>query len=356
MKQSATKPGKPSRRQFLRRAVTSASLLGLGGATGLLASPGDPAATVRGAKPGRALDDKFKYNLSSLTKTDPSLLQYEEIGQIATGFQEVRALAKGAEDHFYVAGDQAIRIFDKNGARSGEIALSDRPRCLARSSAGLLYVGMARHVEVYDAQGALQAKWANLGENTVLTALAVTEQAVFLADAGNRVVLKHDLAGNPVAVIGKKNPEKNVLGFVVPSPYFDLGIGPDGLLWVVNPARHRLEAYTQEGEFESAWGESANGIRGFCGCCNPVHFTRLADGRFVTSEKGLPRVKIYSAQGEFQGVVAGTESFSKQLENPKAAKVCMGLAIKSDGRILLADAVTRDVRIFSPKPTSEKKS
>ncbi|MBM3243119.1 hypothetical protein FJZ31_43220, partial [Candidatus Poribacteria bacterium] len=44
-------------------------------------------------------------------------------------------------------------------------------------------------------------------------------------------------------------------------------------------------------------------IDGFCGCCNPVNFAMLPDGRFVTCEKGLPRVKIYDADGTFSGVV-----------------------------------------------------
>jgi hypothetical protein len=186
----------------------------------------------------------------------------------------------------------------------------------------------------------------------VLTAVAVAEKDVFVADAGNRVVLRYDLAGKLLGRIGKKDPDKHILGFIVPSPYLDLGVGADGLLWVVNPGRHRLEAYTADGDIQNYWGEESLGVKGFCGCCNPIHFARLPDGRFVTSEKGLPRVKVYSAKGDFEGVVAGPELFPKQIENPHTAGpsgVCMDLAVDSAGRVLLADAFSREVRVFTRK-------
>ena len=64
----------------------------------------------------------------------------------------------------------------------------------------------------------------------------------------------------------------------------------DGLLRVVNPGRHRIEAYTFDGDLEFSWGKVSVGIEGFCGCCNPVNFAILSDGSFITCEKGLTRV------------------------------------------------------------------
>ena len=169
---------------------------------------------------------------------------------------------------------------------------------------------------------------------------------MFVADAGNRIVLRFDRAGNLVKRIGQKDPSKGVPGFIVPSPYFDLAVGPDGLLWVANTGRHHLEAYTFEGDYETGWGEAAVGLRGFCGCCNPAHFALLPDGRFITSEKGLARVKIHSAKGEFEGVVAGPEAFPKHLDNPTGAQAGIDVAVDSQGRVILADSLSNEVRIF----------
>ncbi len=341
---------RPTRREFIRRTLVGGSLFGLGGATELLASntTSAPQPTLP-ANGHRVLGKEFTYNLNALTDIDPQLVRYVESRRIPTGFEDVRSLAVSADDRIYVAGDQAIRIFNKAGERLGEIPLSSRPNCLALGTGDLIYVGMDSRVEIYTAQGARQAVWESLGQKAVITALAVGAQDVFVADAGNRLVLRYNLSGKQLGVIGKKDLANDIAGFAVPSAYFDLGIGPDGLLWVVNPAHHRIEAYTFEGKLQSAWGETANAIHGFCGCCNPVHFTRLADGRFVTAEKGLPRVKVYSATGEFECVVAGPQLFKNQLENPKSAKVCMDLAVNSTGQILLADAVTRELRVFSLK-------
>ena len=97
------------------------------------------------------------------------------------------------------------------------------------------------------------------------------------------------------------------------------------------------------------------GITGFCGCCNPINLALLPDGRYVTCEKGLPRVKIYSERGEFESVVAGAESF------PENARACAskglgdctqgGLDVVADsrGRIYILDFVTSEVRVMQRK-------
>lgn len=344
---------KATRRQFLRRSVGGASLFGLGSAAGLLSFPAQAEKPVVGkGTGGHSLGSEFTYDLSKFYKTDPALIQYDESAKIATGFKELRAIAMGPEDRVYAAGDQAVRVFSKAGERVSEFELDERPRCLAAAATGTIFAGMKQHVQVFNASGAQQARWKSAGSDAVLTAVAVAEKDVFVADAGNRVVLRYDLSGKLVGRIGKKDAAKHILGFIVPSPYLDLGVGPDGLLWVVNPGRHRLEAYTFDGDIQNYWGEESLGVKGFCGCCNPIHFARLPDGRFVTSEKGLPRVKVYSARGDFEGVVAGPEFFPKQIENPNAAgasSVCMDLAVDSAGRVLLADAFTREVRVFTRK-------
>ena len=68
----------------------------------------------------------------------------------------------------------------------------------------------------------------------------------------------------------EKNADRNVPGFIVPSPFLDVMIHRDGLLRVNNPGRHRVEAYTFDGDLEGAWGKPTAAIEGFCGCCNPI--------------------------------------------------------------------------------------
>jgi hypothetical protein len=80
-------------------------------------------------------------------------------------------------------------------------------------------------------------------------------------------------------------------------------------------------------------------IEGFCGCCNPSHLAILADGSFVTSEKGLPRVKIYNRLGQLVSVVAGPEQFDDDA-------VGLDLAIDSDNKIFVLYPKKKTVRVY----------
>ncbi len=295
------------------------------------------------------LSDAFTYDLKNLRKTDPKLIQYEEGAPIQTGFRDVFGIALGPNDAIYVAGDGSVRAFNGNGSRLSEVRLTDSPRCLAVADDGTLYIGMKEHIEVYDPKGVRKANWESLGKNALLTSIAVSGHDVFAADAGNRAVLHYTTSGKLVNLIGKKDETRDIPGFVVPSPYFDLALAPDGLLRVANPGRHRVEAYTFNGDLEFWWGKVSMGIEGFAGCGNPVNFALLSDGTFVTCEKGLPRVKIYAADGDFVGVVAGAELFPTYTYDGFSSEQTgeLDVAVDSQGRILVLDAVEKTVRIFT---------
>jgi hypothetical protein len=303
--------------------------------------------------PKRALGKEFTYDISHLQKTDPQQLLYGAAARWPTQLKELRAVATTTDQEFWAGGDAQVIRLNRNGDRLRAISLPGQVRCLAVAPDRTLYVGLPDRVCVLNADGAVQRTWSGFGAKAVLTSLAANEQAVFVADAGNRVVHRLDRSsGQVVKRIGKKDLERGIPGLVAPSPFLDVALGPEGLLWVANPGRHCLEAYTLEGDLELSWGEFSNGIQGFCGCCNPVHFALLPDGRVVTSEKGLTRVKIYTARGEFVGVVAGPEEFPQYRENPQAKPLGLDIAADAEGRVLVADTLGGHVREYQPKQPS----
>ncbi len=336
-----------TRRQFIRAGARGAALLGLGGVAGYLtdrlgAGATGPAATARVRAPGLAPDD--------FPRTDPGLILYKEAGRILTGMRRTRGIAIGADDGVYVAGDGALSVFGSDGARLSTAVLSGPPLCLATTDDGIIYVGMKDHVEVYDRNWARRATWRGLGPRAVLTSISARGNDVFVADAGNRIVHRFDASGHLMGRIGRRDGPRGVPGFVVPSAFFDLAVAPDGLLRVANPGRHRVEAYTVDGDFEFSWGRASPDIDGFCGCCNPVNFALLPDGGMVTCEKGLPRVKVYDARGSFEGVVAGPELFAenRRVCTPDDCRTGgLDVAVDSKGRILVLDQVAGTVRIFA---------
>jgi hypothetical protein len=181
----------------------------------------------------------------------------------------------------------------------------------------------------------------------------VTDDNVFVADAGNRIVIRYDMMGNSVKAIGQKDADRNIPGFIVPSAYFDLAVSKDGLLRIVNPGRLRIEAYTVDGDFEFSWGTASMDIEGFCGCCNPVNIAVLPDGGFITCEKGLVRVKVYDSEGRFVGVVASPNQLVEDGEH----KICelpeqcqsggFDVAVDSAGRVFVLDTMKNIVRTFT---------
>jgi len=303
---------------------------------------------------GSGLGPAYAYDIEDLARIEPNLLLYEERHKpIRTGFSVSRAVIVEPRGRICVAGDKAVRIFDQEGKLLSELALPDEPRCLATNSQGSFYIGFKNHIEVYNGQGKRLAAWQELGPDAVLTSITVSKDNVFVADAGNRVVWRFDASGNLIKQIGRRDRERNIPGFVVPSPHLDLAIAPDGLLRVVNPGRHRIEAYTFDGDLEFWWGKFSKTIDGFTGCCNPVNFAVLNDGSFVTCEKGLVRVKLYDSEGRLVGVVAGP----RQLVRGGEAHICevpaecqsggFDVAVDAAGRVLVLDTIDNIVRIFT---------
>jgi hypothetical protein len=255
----------------------------------------------------------------------------------------------------YIATRDGVDVLDREGGRLQSIGISEPARCVAVADDGTLYVGLRERIEVFDRQGQRATAWESPGPKAWLTGLAVAESVVYAADSGSRVVWRYDRTGKRASRVAEKSAERKAPGLIVPSPYLDVALGRDGLLRVNNPGRHCVESYTAAGDLELSWGEPSAAIQGFCGCCNPIGLALLPDGRCVTCEKGLPRVKVYSAMGTFECVVAGPETFP---ENGKARSVQalsdgsiggLDAAVDSDGRIYILDLVAEDVRVMKRK-------
>ena len=338
-----------SRRHFLKETAGGAGILAVGSGA-FAASVG----LARGASAGKD-PNPFAYDVERLRKTDAKLIHYEQVGRFSCPHPTPRRVAIGPEDRVYIAADNYVSVLDRDGARTSEIALGAAARCVAVAGDGTVYAGLRDHVEVFDSQGKRLATWDSPGKRTWFTGLAAGEDDVFAADAGNRVVLRFDKSGKLAGRIGEKNKERQIPGLVVPSPYLDVKLARDGLLRVNNPGRHRVEAYTANGDLEFSWGKASNAIEGFCGCCNPTGLALMADGRYVTCEKGLPRVKVYSPEGVFESVVAGAESFPENATATfvKGAEDCrlggLDAAVDSQQRVYVLDLVTGEVRVMKKK-------
>jgi hypothetical protein len=236
-----------------------------------------------------------------------------------------------------------------------EVELKGEPTCVEVETDGTMVVCVKSDVIFINPTGVEIGRWTIPADNAILTSVAMDNENVFVADAVNKLVWRLDHDGSVVGKIGQKDPDRNIPGIVIPSAYFDIASYPDGLLRVVNPGRHWIEAYTSDGDREWYWGTSGVNIKGFSGCCNPVALAILPDGGFVTAEKGLVRVKVYDTDGEFVGVVAGPDQLGwvEPLRICKTPEECKAkgfdVAVDKQGRIYVLDTLRNVVRIFEKK-------
>ncbi len=286
----------------------------------------------------------YDATIAALSEFDPALILYHETGTLMPdGLGTLTAIAVDVEDRIYAGGGDAVVVLDPQGSVVRRIKLDGNVSSLAVDPSMRLYVGLGDAVQVFDPEGVPVAVFREIPARAMVTALVATEDAVFVADANSRTVMRFALDGTLQQVNDGKGGQSDSAGFVIPSPSFDITTGQAGTLWVVNPGRQRLEEYNHNAERIRVWDERPGmEVEAFCGCCNPAHIARLSDGTIVTSEKGLLRIKLYAPRGQFLGVVAAPSQFDD-------ADITLDLAVDSRDRILVADPARRQVRIFERK-------
>jgi sugar lactone lactonase YvrE len=295
-------------------------------------------------KTGGSPMNPYEYDISAFKKVPPEMIGYEEGASFATTLEESTAIAAGDDGRIYVAGDLKIVVFNTDGAPSSSFSIPANSNALAVDAEENIYVGATDRVIVYGKNGSV-TEWPSLGENANITSVAIGADDVFVADFDSRLVWRFDKSGSLKGQIGEAQPTVGYPGFLVPSPYFDVALAPDGSLWATNPGKLRVEEHSPDGGFKRSWGGPSMKLEGFCGCCNPMQIAIAPDGSFFTAEKGLPRVKVCSADGTLKTVVAGPEQFDDG--------TILDFALGEGPRVYVLDRSRNLVRTFTPKPGAE---
>ena len=319
--------------------------------------PGSPRGT------SRSTSGSFDLDLTTLLEIDPGLIGYTQSLQFPTGFSQARSMAAGPRGRIYVVGDHGVRVFDQLGNLKNEIPFDGKPTTVAVGGAdhvepGQIYVGMEECITVILGD-LVRDNWQLPTTPAELTSITVGYQDVFACDAISRQVWRFRPDGELVGRMGETGTEVPIPAFVVPSPHFDAVVGGEDLIHVVNPGKLQISTFSFGGDLGTSWGETGASVSKFFGCCNPVHLALLPDGRFVTSEKGIPRIKVYSPQGVFESVVAGPKQLGiadQSVGDPRLSQhsFVYDVAVTSDGQVLVLDPRSRDVLVFVEKGPMEQ--
>ncbi len=253
--------------------------------------------------------------------------------------RSLTGVAIGTGDRIYALGDGEIRIFESKGDLIGNWKAPENAACLTVAPDGLIYLGIGDRVEIYDVGGIRRAAFTagEKGRPAAVTAIKVVHKEILVADAAARFIRRYDSDGSQLGTIGTNNKTG---GFMLPNRWLDFDVDSKGIVHATDTGRHRVTAWRLDGSPAGAFGKfGMNRFEDFVGCCNPVNLAVTPDGKIVTAEKMIARVKVYETVGRLLALI-GPEHFE-----PNCTHIY--LAADSKGRILAGDPVRREINVFS---------
>lgn len=127
-------------------------------------------------------------------------------------------------------------------------------------------------------------------------------------------------------------------------------VAKDGFLYIAENSRHRVLKCDRNGKVLSKWGQrDSRNIEGFGSCCNPMNLCFGPKGELFTAESGLGRIKRYTTDGKYLGLVGyvGVERFTRA---GRTAASCSNIAIavnKDLSRIYVLDFKNNIIRVMA---------
>ena len=246
----------------------------------------------------------------------------------------------GPDDHVHALGDGEIRVFAADGTLVRRWPVADTAEAIGVAPDGRVYVGGAGRIDIFEASGRPAGGFAfgKAGDKPAVSAIKVFNREVLVADPSARIIRRFDAAGREIGLIGDQSKTKT---FILPNGRLDIDVDGAGVVLATDSGRHQVSSWAIDGTPLSKFGKFGMiDPADFVGCCNPVNLASTPDGKVVTSEKMVARVKVFEPDGRLLAVI-GTEHF-----DPKCTQI--HLAVDSHGRILAADPVRRRIQVFSP--------
>jgi sugar lactone lactonase YvrE len=131
-------------------------------------------------------------------------------------------------------------------------------------------------------------------------------------------------------------------------------VAKDDVLYVAENSRYRVLRCDRQGKILSKWGNrDRKNIEGFGSCCNPMNLCFGPEGELYTAESGLGRIKRYTPDGKFLGLVGyvGVERFNRR---GRLAASCSNITIalsKDTSRIYILDFKKNIIRVLTQTDT-----
>ncbi len=248
-------------------------------------------------------------------------------------------VAIGAADRIYVLGDGQVFIFEPGGNLVRKWKAQEHASCLVVSPDKKVFIGASGRVEIYGDEGNRLGGFS-IGDGSKpasVTSIKINRSEILVADAAARLIHRYDINGRRLGEIGTQGHS----GFMLPNRTLDIAVDSRNVIWAADAGRHRVSSWNSDGQPIGRFGKfGTHNVEDFVGCCNPVNIAVAPDGKIVTGEKVAARVKVYSSEGKILAVI-GSEHFDPNCLH-------LHLAVDSKGRVIVADPVRLQLKVFSP--------
>jgi sugar lactone lactonase YvrE len=271
--------------------------------------------------------------------------QYVLVGTIGgsalSAFREsLLDVAVDGTDQVVALGDGHVRVFTAGGEPVRQWLAGSGAECLTVGPDGRVYIAGAGRVDVFESGGRRVGgfQFGDPAKPPSVSAIAVHGPDMLVADASARIIRRFDATGRQRNLIGDQGKTKT---FMLPNGRLDVNVDAAGVVRATDTGRHQVTSWALDGTPIAKFGKfGMQDPADFVGCCNPINVATTPDGKVVTSEKMVARVKVFEPDGRLLAVI-GTEHFDRMCTQ-------IHLAVDSKGRILAADPVRRRIQVFSP--------
>jgi len=290
---------------------------------------------------------------------------HEEIDPLAIEFKRLSSLQLHSKGYLLACDKEAqeVKVISPEGKHTATIKLAFGPEAIDEAPDGTIYCGGEGRVAHLDLDGKVlkTAEMPRYGESSdgeprrmfsqgnLVSGIAVSEKDVFVCyGTGWSMGSKSKLFRFDREL---ENPKLLAEGLRGCCQRCDIAFR-DGVLYLAENAAHRIVSYDREGEVLGKWGERGRGdVEGFGSCCNPMNVCFDGGGAIYTAESGMGRIKRFSADGRFLGLVGyvGVQRFDRA---GGLAASCSNIAIAAtpDGkRVYVMDFQNNKIRVLQKK-------
>lgn len=248
----------------------------------------------------------------------------------------------------------AIKVVDEKGTVQATWPMKEvEPKMIHGCDDGTIYVGGhgklgrfhldGKRLQVIDTAKILEGKYAKAH----ISGVTANEKYFFVA-FGNGFSLR---ATEDIVRFNRdfSEPKLIVEQQFGCCAHLDLDTKGDHLLIAEN-SRHRVNRFSFEGERHDTWGRrDRQSLKGFAACCNPVNFDFGPGGVLYTAESGVGRVKKYTPDGKYLGLVGYVDTTVFDRGSRLASQSCyIPVEVNADAsRIFVMDVRAHIVRVLA---------